>query len=159
MKYTLLVLLAGASIFAGCQAKLQEPSADTSANRPAAEGRNYAEDVQRQKTLATLRAIGIAYHACLTTAPPRDENELKGFLEGTAKQLISARDQKPLVICYGVDPGRLPGGASSTLLAWEASADSRGGRCVLYADGRAAYLSQADFHAAKKASSADRPRH
>lgn len=158
MKRMLSFLTLPTMLFWGCQAKLQVPTAESEAGSKNADGRNYAEDLQRQKTLATLRAIGIAYQACLTTAPPRDENELKSFMEGAAKQLLSARDQKPLVICYGVDPGQLPDGASNTLLAWEATADSQGGRCVLYADGRAAYLPQADFEAAKKASSAHRRR-
>jgi hypothetical protein len=146
-----LLLFAAALLVWGCKSKVEMPFASSATSAAPGGGPNYAADLQRQKTLATLRALGLAYLSCLTTAPPRDENDLKGFLEGPAKELRSARDQQPLVVCYGVDPSRLPDGASATLIAWEKTADNQGGRCVLYADGRSAYLSRSDFEAAKKA--------
>lgn len=151
MTNRVFLVVAAALLAWGCKSKVEAPTGSHQAPADQGGGRNYAEDLQRQKTLATLRAVGLAYLSCLTTAPPRDENDLKGYLEGPAKQLRSARDEQALVVCYGVNPGRLPDGASETLIAWEATPDGQGGRCVLYADGRSAYLSKSDFDAAKKA--------
>ncbi|HMP02572.1 MAG TPA: hypothetical protein PKD86_02740 [Gemmatales bacterium] len=150
-----LMCLMAAGLLGGCQKKISAPSDAGGTEVPAqvAGGRNYAEDMQRQKSLAALRSIGIAYMACLTSAPPRDANDLKAYLEGPTRNLVSPRDQQPFVICYGVNPSHLPQPAGETLIAWEATADSMGGRCGLYADGRAVYLPSSEFDQATKAKS------
>lgn len=122
-----------------------QPAAAASGAGPGSVG--VLNRVNRDKCLLQLRQVYLAYTLCITSngSPPRDSNDLKAQMEGGDKLLKSPRDGQPFKIAFNVDPAKLSTPTEDTLLAWEATADSDGNRCVLAANGVGYYFSEAEF--------------
>lgn len=102
----------------------------------------------RVGALDRLRSIGLAYQTAAIDGPPSGPEAL-----GREIKLKSPRDNQDFVIIWKLDPNRLDKSKGQPLIAWEATADSQGGRCVLRADFGAQYMTGAEFDAAPKAKS------
>jgi hypothetical protein len=91
--------------------------------------------IRTETTLDLLRSVGREYrvHLAGEKTPPREED-----LGEALDAWRSLRDDRPFVILWGVDLGKLPGGGAGRLLAWEQTAGKVGTRCVLMADGKTA---------------------
>jgi hypothetical protein len=91
--------------------------------------------IRTEATLDLLRSVGRGYHWHLAREKslPRAED-----FEEALGAWRSHRDDRPFVILWGVDLGRLPGGGAGLLLAWEQTTGRGGTRCVLMADGKTA---------------------
>lgn len=136
----LLVLL-----LAGCGSEAKKPDEDDRSIYGKARDRSL-EMVSRKY----LQQIGMAYQMASISGSVRRQEDLKAHLDGGDKILISPRDKQPYEIVLGVNPGQIANSAE-TLLAWEKTADEIGGRCVLFANFQASYLSKDEFDRATKA--------
>lgn len=124
---------------------------------PAEQGGNAGVDVaglkDRTKAMGQLHNIGVAYAAAIASGrPPRNLNELKEWTEGNQSVFNAARDRQPFEVVWNVDPGKLTTPTTETLLAWENTADEKGGRTVLMADcSTVKHLSRDEFDKAPRA--------
>jgi hypothetical protein len=93
-------------------------------------------------TLERLQKIGNAYWIATLTGPVKGPADLRV----DEAVLVSPRDRQPFEIVWRVDIAKLPKGGADWRLGWERTADSKGGRCVLMADGKTAkYMTAAEF--------------
>ena len=112
---------------AGCAGQQAEPGGKA--------GGGAAGLKERAAAMGQLKNIGYAYAMAVASGrPPKNLDELKEWSESNQAIFKAARDQQPFEIVWNVDPGKLATPTTETLLAWEKTADEKGGRCVLMAD-------------------------
>lgn len=139
MKQTTMVALVSCLLLSGCKREAAAPSTapEPGGGAPVVAGGGgplIARPDLRTKAMDYLRQIGLAYQNAATQGPVNGPGDIKAFLEGGDRYLVSPRDKKPFDIVYKVRLDQLPAGRSGTLLAWEATPESNGGRAVLFAD-------------------------
>jgi hypothetical protein len=149
--YRFLFLFSLCLLLAGCGGKEEPEPSPASAARGAPRGgaaqrvRGQVEDV---KTVARLKNLYLTYQmAAIGGRPPRSFDDLLEHTEKVSGMFQSARDKQEFEVAWGTDLSQ----ASGAMLAWEKTADSNGGRCVLTANGSATYLSKEEFEKTPKA--------
>jgi hypothetical protein len=103
-------------------------------------------------TLRSLRLLGEEYrfHLNYEKRPPQATD-----IADAESLWKSQRDLQPFVIVWGVDPSKLSDKGRGMLLAWEATGDKDGKRCVLMADAQTTKtVTAAEFEALRKATPA-----
>ena len=96
-------------------------------------------------TLFRLRILGEIYRDHLGN---RKKLPQPADLADVAGDMVSARDNQPFEIVWGVDLAKLPNGGTGYRLAWEKTGAADGSRCVLLADAKTARVATAAEFAA-----------
>lgn len=154
----------------GCDKGLPQPS--TPSGTSTHPGKSITNRLQatsaapldlRNQSMLKLRKIGIAYYQALAMgegffnslvggAPPTGLDDLLPYLDESRATLVSSRDGQPFVILWNIRPIQQRTGLQQTVLAWEATADAEGGRCVLFLSGFPAYVQAETFAKLPRAS-------
>jgi hypothetical protein len=97
--------------------------------------------------LLRLEWTGLAYRkVALMDAPPRGEEDLAKY-----KQDWKELGNEPFSFVWGVGRAALTGDSGQAVLAWEATADESGHRCVLLADGTTKVVDKDTFRGMPRA--------
>lgn len=111
-----------------------------------------AQRVHDVQTNARLKNLGLTYKmAAIGGRTPKSFDDLLEHTEKQPGMFQSARDKKEFEVVWGVNLNNIQD-STTTLLAWEKTADPNGGRCVLMADcSTAQYLNKEEFDKAPRA--------